>query len=154
MADNVNIITGEDVVNIVDPTTSLDIAITEESVNVGNGVDVVSVTPELETVQVGDAGDEINITEVVEELPQANDAVIVQIVEDANVPYAKRVDFIGDTLIYRAEAVVGSLENAAAWRIRRLTIDVNSDDDIKEEWANGNATFDKIWNDRLTLDYS
>lgn len=65
--------------------------------------------------------------------------------------YAKRVDTVGDTLIYIGEAAVGTANDAPVWRIRRITL---VDNDITEEWANGVDLFDKIWNDHLTLGYS
>ena len=65
--------------------------------------------------------------------------------------YAKRVDMVGDLLIYRGEAVVGAAESAPLWRIRRITL---TSDDMTEEWAGGNAAFDKPWTDRVTLGYS
>lgn len=66
--------------------------------------------------------------------------------------YAKRVDFVGDTVIYKAEATAGTLDSASAWRIHRLIISV--DGDVSETWAEGNTNFNKIWNDRLTYTYS
>jgi hypothetical protein len=65
--------------------------------------------------------------------------------------YAKRVDMVGDSLIYRGEAAVGSAESAPVWRIRRITL---TGDDMTEEWAGGNAAFDKAWADRAALGYS
>ncbi len=72
-------------------------------------------------------------------------------VSEDEMVYSTRVDFVTDTLLYRAEAAVGSLNSAAAWRIRRITI--GSDQDVTTEWAEGNADFDKIWNDRADLEY-
>jgi hypothetical protein len=69
-----------------------------------------------------------------------------------NVAFAQRIDVISDLLIYRAEAVPGTLDSEAKWRIRRLTIAV--DDDVITEWADGAGTFTKVWNDRLGLSYS
>lgn len=66
--------------------------------------------------------------------------------------YSKRIDFISDSLLYRGEALVGSAENAAVWRIRKITIDI--DGDITEVWASGTASFDKVWIDRASLPYS
>lgn len=65
--------------------------------------------------------------------------------------YAKRVDMVGDALIYRGEAAVGAAESAPVWRIRRITL---TGDDMTEEWAGGTAAFDKAWTDRATLGYS
>jgi hypothetical protein len=69
-----------------------------------------------------------------------------------DVAFAQRIDVISDLLIYRAEAVPGSLDAEAKWRIRRITI--ATDDDVTTEWADGVASFTKIWNDRLGLSYS
>lgn len=68
------------------------------------------------------------------------------------VALAKRVDFITDNLLYRGEAVPGTLNSAPGWRIRRLVI--GSDNDVTEEWADGTADYIKIWDNRLTYTYS
>jgi hypothetical protein len=68
--------------------------------------------------------------------------------------YAKRVDFIGDDLIYKGEAQVGSSNSSSLWRIRRLTFDPAQEDDLTEEWADGSPLFNKVWDDRLTYGYS
>jgi len=65
--------------------------------------------------------------------------------------YSKRVDFIDDSTLYRGEAVPGSAESAAVWRIRKITIAV--DNDVSETWADGNDNFDKAWLDRESLIY-
>lgn len=70
--------------------------------------------------------------------------------EDEKV-YSKRTDFITDELLYRGEAAPGSIESDPVWRIRKIAISL--DGDVSEEWADGNANFDNIWADRLTLPY-
>lgn len=65
------------------------------------------------------------------------------------VPYAKRTDFVGDTLIYKGEAAPGSLETAPVWRISRLTF---VGDDVSEQWAD-TAAFTQVWTNRLALTY-
>lgn len=66
--------------------------------------------------------------------------------------YSKRVDFVGDDVIYKGEALVGSLVSDGVWRIRKITIGI--DGDVTEVWANGLATFVHIWDNRLTYTYS
>lgn len=65
--------------------------------------------------------------------------------------YSKRVDFVSDIELYKGEADVGSPESSPVWRIRKITID--SDSDVTEVWASGNANFDKVWADRAALSY-
>lgn len=67
-------------------------------------------------------------------------------------PYSKRTDVVSDSLLYRAEALPGAQDDAAVWRIRR--IEIGSDGDVIEKWADGNALFDNVWNDRSQLTYT
>lgn len=69
----------------------------------------------------------------------------------ASVDYTKRVDFVGETLIYKGFAAVGSSESASVWKIIRVTL---SGDDVTEEYADGNSNFDNAWDNRLSLSYS
>lgn len=66
--------------------------------------------------------------------------------------YSKRVDFVGEDVIYRGEAAVGSSEANPVWRIRKVVL--AQDDDVTETWAGGTAVFDKVWSDRATYIYS
>lgn len=73
--------------------------------------------------------------------------------EDVMPPvYATRTDFVTANLAYVGEALPGTLDSAPSWRIKRLTLGL--DDDVVTEWADGNANFDNVWNDRATLSYS
>ena len=73
--------------------------------------------------------------------------------EDVMPPvYSTRTDFVSETLAYVGEAVPGTAETSALWRIKRLTFGL--DDDVTAEWAGGNANFDKVWADRASLTYS
>lgn len=74
-------------------------------------------------------------------------------VTDEEMPFAKRIDFISDNELYKAEAPVGSLETAPVWRIRKVTISA-LDSDIVEVWASGTSNYDKIWTNRLSYTYS
>jgi hypothetical protein len=65
---------------------------------------------------------------------------------------ARRVDFVGETLIYRGEAAPGGAESAPVWRIKRIQF--GPDGDVTETWANGDAGFANVWTDRATLTYS
>lgn len=71
---------------------------------------------------------------------------------EEDVMYSKRIDFTTDSTLYRGEAVVGSAESSATWRIRYIVI--GNDGDVSETWASGNANFDKVWADRAYLSYT
>ncbi len=68
----------------------------------------------------------------------------------AETPRAKRVDFVGDTLIYLGEADPGTAESAASWRIKKI----DTTGDIFILWADGNNNYDNVWDNRLSLSYS
>lgn len=72
---------------------------------------------------------------------------------EEEVAYAKRIDFESDsTIVYKGEAQPGAVDSAAVWRIHRLVL--NSEFDVVQTWADGDANFDNIWDDRLSLSYS
>lgn len=71
---------------------------------------------------------------------------------EEDVVYSKRIDFISDDLLYKAEAPVGSSESSPVWRIRRISVGL--DGDVTEVWAGGTSNFDKAWSQRLTYSYS
>lgn len=73
---------------------------------------------------------------------------LIDIVEGSM--WTKRVDTVGD-IIYIGEAEVGSLESSPVWRISRTEF---LGDDVVILWANGDALFTKVWNNRLSLSYS
>lgn len=70
---------------------------------------------------------------------------------EEDMPYAKRVDFVTDSLIYKGEAPVGSFETDPVWRIHRLVL--STDGDMVETWASGDASFSYSWSDRSTYPY-
>ena len=56
-------------------------------------------------------------------------------------------------LIYFGRAEKGALQSAAVWAINRLDYDVN-DNLISILWADGNGSFDNVWNNRTVLSYN
>lgn len=68
------------------------------------------------------------------------------------VALAKQVDFITDNEFYIGEANPGTLTSASSWRIKYVTI--AGDGDVSVVWADGNDSFDNIWDNRLTYSYS
>ena len=56
-------------------------------------------------------------------------------------------------VIYQGWAIVGSSESEAVWLISKLNYD-GSGFFTERVWANGEDTFDKIWDNRATYNYS
>lgn len=75
-----------------------------------------------------------------------------QSINEDDLVYSKRLDVVSDYIMYRGEAVVGTPETSALWRIRKINIAI--DGDISEIWASGTASFDKTWADRALYTYS
>lgn len=65
---------------------------------------------------------------------------------------SRRVDFVGESLLYRGEAAPGADESAPVWRIKRITF--GTDGDVTETWADGAADFEHAWTQRAVLAYS
>lgn len=56
------------------------------------------------------------------------------------------------TFAYLGQAVPGTSGASGLWRIQKLTFGV--DGDVVTLWADGNADFDNVWNDRASLTYT
>jgi len=70
---------------------------------------------------------------------------------EGTVPTTTRVDFISDDVFYKGEAVPGSSENGAVWKISKTTVAV--DGDVQTLWADGVATATKVWANRADYTY-
>lgn len=102
--------------------------------------------------QVSNTSSTLNFTGSGVSVTEDAGEIVIEIPGEDELTYAKRVDFVNDDIIYRGEATVGSLENSAVWRIRKITLSV--DGDVKEEWADGSAAFAYVWDNRQSLSYS
>lgn len=65
-------------------------------------------------------------------------------------PYAIRVDEASAVVTYVGEADPGTATSAASWRVKK--IDTTSGTTVT--WADGNASFDNIYDNRASLTYS
>lgn len=68
------------------------------------------------------------------------------------IPYSTQVDFVGDTLIYKGQADPGTATSGALWRIQKIEF-VGVDEDVVITWADGDALFNNVWDNRLSLTY-
>ena len=76
---------------------------------------------------------------------------------EAEVALAREIDDDrpANNFIYIGEAIPGSgATSAAVWRIKRLEFLSVVEDDIEQLWADGDANFDNIWDDRTSLTYT
>lgn len=71
-----------------------------------------------------------------------------------NVALTTRTDTDGATpeTIYRGKALPGTVTSAAQWRIEEITI--AADGDVAILFADGNDSYDNIWDNRASLSYS
>lgn len=67
------------------------------------------------------------------------------------VNYKQHVDVVSDSITYLGYADPGTSNADALWQIKRVT---TTGDDLLIEYADGDANFDNVWNDRATLSYS
>lgn len=61
-------------------------------------------------------------------------------------------DAVGADLSYVGKAVAGTATSAAVWQIKKLVF--NTEGDVTTTFADGNADFDNIWDDRASLTYT
>lgn len=77
---------------------------------------------------------------------------IIQGALDMGSPQTRRIDFVGDTVIYQGEAAPGANESAAVWRIKKVVF--GADGDVTTLWAVGVSDYNFAWDDRATLSYA
>jgi hypothetical protein len=63
---------------------------------------------------------------------------------------AQVMDLVSDTVFYFGYAAIGTVTTAAKWKITKLTIAGTL---ISVTYADGNDSYDNIWEDRLGLTY-
>lgn len=66
--------------------------------------------------------------------------------------YATNFDQADATTGYVGEALPGTATSAAGWRIKKMVF--GADGDVMTTFADGDAAFDNIWDDRASLTYS
>lgn len=69
----------------------------------------------------------------------------------ANAALAVRIDGVGGGVTYIGKAATGASTASAVWQIQRLT---ESGADTTVQWADGNGSFDNVWDNRASLTYS
>ena len=82
-----------------------------------------------------------NLTDRVEELEMGT-SLALRYDQDADPP----------TVAYLGQAVPGTSTGASGWRVQKLVF--NAQGDVTCTWADGNANFDNVWDDRTSLTYS
>jgi hypothetical protein len=65
--------------------------------------------------------------------------------------YTQHIDYISESVTYIGQANPGTNDSDPLWRIKKIT---STGDDIDIQYADGNANFDNIWDDRVSLSYS
>ena len=58
-----------------------------------------------------------------------------------------------DNLEYVGKAVIGALTSAGLWQIKKLAYDGNTNL-TSVKWADGDSSFDNVWDDRAGKSYS
>lgn len=142
--------------DIVISTDTINLLSIKESFNT---VKIVDTEPVLITTDKGTVVTLSSESTVLLESPRTNILVTGVVgpsgadgINEEDMVYSKRVDFVGDTELYKAEAAVGSAESSPSWRIRKIAL--GTDGDVTETWASGNSLFDKVWTNRTNLIYS
>jgi hypothetical protein len=73
-------------------------------------------------------------------------------VKEQEIPLTLRLDEAAASLTYIGEALPGTATSASTWRIKRM--DESASPDLEILWADGDANFDNVWDDRAILSYS
>lgn len=66
--------------------------------------------------------------------------------------YTRRVEYSGSNPVYIGEALPGSAEDSAVWRIQQ--IEYSSDNPVAIKWAGGTEKFTNKWSERTSYQYA
>jgi len=157
MVDAIVVQENRETISVRDQDGNLPVTISSETISVGEESKPLSViTKAGDKITVEDSDGGLTIEEYKEVIqPQFREVIqiIKQVPAEEEMNYSEQIDFVGDTLIYRGWANPGTATSAPSWRIRRTTF-VGADEDVVHEWADGNANFDNIWDNRASYSYS
>lgn len=78
----------------------------------------------------------------------ASDAPPVTITETAYISY---IDDVSSSVAYYGKALPGTTTSSASWQIMKKTVSGTLTTYL---YADGNASFDNVWNNRASLSYS
>jgi hypothetical protein len=73
-----------------------------------------------------------------------------KIESDTSKDKAKRIDDTTENVIYVGTADIGSTTSSAVWKIKKI----DSSSGYVITWADGNADYDNVWDNRASLSYS
>ena len=66
--------------------------------------------------------------------------------------YAKRYEQVSASVAFLGEAVAGSDESSAVWRIQKLAFTIEGN--VTTTFADGDGNFNNVWASRASLSYS
>jgi hypothetical protein len=132
---------GTIIVNTVTTVTTVDVDTDQTVIVEGDDTQVVNTETETTVIEAEDGS--VTISDVGQQGTPAED----------DVPLARRVDFVGETLIYRGKAQPGTLDATNGWRIEEITF-VGPEEDVEIRWADGVSDFSKVWDDRAMYTYT
>lgn len=69
----------------------------------------------------------------------------------SQVDYTQRIDEVSATVTYIGKAEPGSAEGAAVWQIKKIEI---IGTETETTWADGDVSFNNVWDDRVSLTYT
>lgn len=69
----------------------------------------------------------------------------------SQVDYTQRIDEVSATVTYIGKADPGSAEGAAVWQIKKIEV-IGTETEIT--WADGDVSFNNIWDNRASLTYT
>ena len=86
----------------------------------------------------------------VEMLAENADGTALERVPADGKQYAVRIDSSAGTTLYIGKAVIASGTSAAVWQIAKL----DTSSGLIKTWADGDALFNNVWDNRASLSYS
>lgn len=121
---------------------TIDAEITEEVLDFTSSEPTIIVNADLSGLQDQVTSNDNDITQLQSD--------VNEIIQDIEVVYDREIDELPDGNIIKGYALAGTTSSTAGWRIQKITFTGN---DVSYKFANGNANFVNVWDDRLGYTY-
>lgn len=108
-------------------------------------VDILSIVPIIDVLITNPLGQTTSAASISVVLASDQSAIPVE-----STQYKVQLEEASATITYVGQALPGTANAAATWRIKRLDSAVG----LIVSWADSVSTFTKVWNDRATYTYN
>lgn len=140
----------EETATVVPDVEYIDISISEPIVSVSVVDERVDLSVIENQITLSIENDKIDVSVIEQPVQVIIAESSTEVIEAEEEVYDIEIDTSIAGVTYVGQALPGTAKDSAAWRIKKIT---DSAGGSSVDWANGNANFVYVWDDRLSYVY-